>query len=93
MPTAVANSVSVDYRSLDTPLAWGDAQNWALGFGYRSTVEVYTDESGNPVWHIELNGPGNLLPVSAGLTDVLVWDEVSMNALTQDAFAARYTPS
>lgn len=93
MPNAIANSVTVEYRALNVPADWGEALDWAMGFGYRGTVEMYVDESTNPVWHLELNGDANPAPVGADMTDVIVWNGVSMISMTQDFFTTNYTPA
>lgn len=90
MPGAIANSISVDYRSLNMSGAdWGIALDWARSLGFRGTVEVYTDEFSNVIWNIELN-PG---PITAGVGEVLVWDGTRMESMTQELFNTKYTPS
>jgi hypothetical protein len=92
MPSATTKPVSVTYVPLNSPSDLGDALNTALSIGYRGKLEAYTDPTtGNAVWRLELNGPGNPTPVNAGLGDVLIWDETSLASMSQTVFADKYT--
>lgn len=91
MPSATTKPVNVTYIPLDTPADMGNALSLALGIGYRGTIEAYADSASNEVWHIQLIGPGNPLPVNAALGDVLIWDATSLTSMTQAVFLTKYT--
>ena len=99
MFSATPNPVEVTCIPLGTPADLGNALNAALSFGYRGTVSVHLNGMEQPVWLVELNGPGNVdqlgreVPVHATLGDVFVWDQTKLDAMTQEAFDVKYSPA
>jgi hypothetical protein len=89
MPSATVKAKEIEYFPLNKPEDWGKALAFAVGEGYRGSFEAYQDVAGE-VWHIELNGPGNPAPVTATLTDVLVWDGYHFESMTHEMFSAKH---
>ncbi len=92
MPQAEIKPATVDYDPLETAAQMGAALGYALGRGYRGSVQGYTDSMGVLVLRIEVNGPGNPQPVTAAAGDVLVWDGSRYEAMNATEFLARATP-
>lgn len=90
VPSATTKPVTVTYVQLNTPSDMGNALDTALTIGYQGTLAAYKDQAGNPVWHIELRGPGNPTGVNAGLGDVLIWDGATLNSMSQTVFTTKY---
>lgn len=91
MPTATTKPTTVSFWKLTTPEEMGTALSKVLAFGYRGAIQAFKDDKGTDVWRLELNGPGNPVPVVAGLGDVLIKDGASLTTMSQQAFTDKYT--